>query len=80
MDTSEQLEVLKVKLRGRAPTAEGVGCFLCKWILGDLEKNGTLTNGYPEVCADGKPLFPLEGKLKHLALEGFVEKPKEAAH
>lgn len=70
----EQLEVLKEKLRARCPNAQDVGCHLCRWILEDLEKNGTLTNKHPEPCVDGKPHFPVEGKVKHLILEGFLQR------
>lgn len=78
MERAEQIELLKSKLRARAPNADGPGCFLCGWILGDLEKNGTLTKGYPEICTDGKPQFPIEGKLAHLVVEGFMEKKASA--
>lgn len=77
MDQS-QLNVLKDQLLDRVPNAEGVGCFVCKWILGDLAKNGSLTAGYPEICTDGKPLFPAEGKAAHLKLEGFWTEPLKA--
>ena len=49
-------------------------CFLCRWILEDIEKNGKLTNGYPPqgtYCLD--PLFPAEAKLQHLGVEGLAE-------
>jgi hypothetical protein len=75
MDTAQEIERLKEKLRARVPRDEdSPGCQLCKWILGDLEQNGTLTKGYPEICIDGKPLFPVEGKTAHLILEGFLER------
>jgi hypothetical protein len=74
MDAAEQIGILKEKLRLRVPNADGVGCFLCKWTLGDLEQNGTLTKGYPEISSDGKPIFPIEGKAEHLILEGFLER------
>ena len=45
-------------------------CFLCKWILEDLEKNKELTK-YPVSSMDGSSQFPVEGKVKHLILEGF---------
>jgi len=45
-------------------------CFLCKWILEDLEKNQVLTK-YPTSALDGGSQFPVEGKVKHLVLEGF---------
>jgi hypothetical protein len=68
---SDVLSVLKDRLLDRVPNADGVGCFLCKHILGNLAKNQMLTAGFPEVFADGKPLFPLEGKVLHLMIEGF---------
>lgn len=68
---SEVLSALRDKLLDRVPNADGVGCFLCRWILGDLAKNGMMTAGYPEICVDGKPQFPLEGKVLHLMLEKF---------
>ena len=45
-------------------------CFLCKWILQDLVKNGTLT-GHPkyELVPD---LFPTEAKMTHLRLEKIL--------
>lgn len=78
MDQIAELAALKEKLRARVPDKDGVGCFLCKWILEDLEKNGTLTKGYPETSIDGKPLFPIEGKAEHLALEGFVKREQKS--
>lgn len=45
-------------------------CFLCKWILEDLEKNQALTK-YPTAAADGSSQFPVDGKVKHLFLEGL---------
>lgn len=42
-------------------------CFLCKWILEDLRINGRLT-GYP-TDHQGGPVFPFQGKLRHLELE-----------
>lgn len=71
MDIAQQLSILKDKLLDRVPNADGVGCFLCRLILGDLAKNGSLTQGFPEICSDGKPNFPVEGKVAHLKLEGF---------
>jgi hypothetical protein len=68
------LSALKEKLRGRVPNADDVGCILCRHILDDLEKHGTLTNKVPQPCFDGKPHFPVEGKAKHLYLEGFWTK------
>ena len=45
-------------------------CFLCKWILENLEESGKLT-GYP-LAHDGVPVFPRVGMLEHLRLEGFL--------
>ncbi len=72
MDTAAEIEILKTKLRARVPDARGIGCFACAWILGDLEKHGTLTKNYPDTSFDGKPTFPMEGKMEHLVLEGFL--------
>lgn len=47
-------------------------CFLCDWIVQDLEKHGRLTDWSP---ADGPtalaPAFPVGGKLLHLKIERF---------
>lgn len=58
-------EAIIVGLEARAPK-----CFLCKWILEDIRKNGTFT-GYPLDYVN-QPVFPRDGKLKHIMLEGFV--------
>lgn len=71
MDREKELSVLKARLQTRIPNSEGVGCILCSHIAVDLTKNGTLTNKYPEPSFDGKPHFPVEGKMRHLWLEGF---------
>ncbi len=42
-------------------------CFLCRWILQDVQENGKLT-GYPLDHAGGTQ-FPVTGKLKHIELE-----------
>lgn len=42
-------------------------CFMCQWILTDLAENGKLT-GYP-FDAMGAPVFPVQGKTRHLELE-----------
>ena len=42
-------------------------CFLCGWILKDLDDHGKLT-GWPYDYND-KPNFPVESKLAHLGLE-----------
>lgn len=57
-------EAIIAGLEGRAPK-----CFLCKWILEDIRLNGKLT-GYPK-DAMGGAVFPREGKVKHIQLEGF---------
>jgi hypothetical protein len=71
---TELLAKLKDQLLDRVPKGpEGdqVGCFLCKWILEDLAKNGKLTDGHPAKATDGSSQFPAEGKKKHLVVEGF---------
>ena len=57
------------QLRAKVPVGDGPGCFLCKWILEDLEKNGALT-GYP-IDFNGGGVFPRAGKILHLQLEGM---------
>lgn len=47
-------------------------CFLCKWILSDFHLNGKLT-GYP-LDYNNQPEFPVQGKINHLELEGFIPK------
>jgi hypothetical protein len=44
-------------------------CFLCKWIHQDLKLNKKLT-GHP-LAWSGDGEFPVEGKKKHLKLEGI---------
>ncbi len=58
----EQSEKLLIAAKVGAPT-----CFLCRYIVEDLEKNGKLT-GHPKDWA-GSGLFPIEGKLRHCILE-----------
>lgn len=67
MELRERLNALKDRLIDRAPK-DGVGCFLCGWILEDLHKNGRLTT-YPEKCIDGSVMFPVASKVEHLKLE-----------
>lgn len=64
---------LLMELRSKAPK-----CFLCKWILEDLEKHGELTKHPTDSM--GQAVFPIEGKQKHLILEGlgvFFEEEKK---
>lgn len=42
-------------------------CFLCRYIVEDLQQNGKLT-GHPKDWSSSG-LFPVEGKLVHLILE-----------
>lgn len=64
----QQLEALKEALRKRAPKDDdSPGCFLCKWILLDLEANKKL-KGW-NLDSFGKPIFPREGEIAHLKLE-----------
>jgi len=55
------------KLRRRIPTAQGVGCFLCKLIVEDFDKNGELTNGPKDFNGNG--IFPHPGKIEHIKHE-----------
>lgn len=44
-------------------------CFLCKWILQDFEKNGTLTGHY---SANGEfEIFPVKGMVNHISLHRY---------
>ncbi len=70
-DVASELGRLKDRLLDRVPNAEGVGCELCAWILTDLARHGTLTGKVPDPCYDSKPVFPVEGKLRHIWIEGF---------
>lgn len=55
------------------------GCFLCGWILRDLNDHGKLT-GWPYDYND-KSNFPVESKLAHLGLEGIsVDKCVDPTH
>jgi hypothetical protein len=47
-------------------------CFLCWWIHEDARMHVTLT-GWPNDYF-GSGIFPVEGKLKHLELEGVPPK------
>lgn len=51
-------------------------CFLCKYIHEDVERNGRLTETYPEQGPTWMeaPLFPIDAKIDHLILEGFIDK------
>lgn len=65
--TAEQIEQVKPLLRIRIPGDDGIGCFLCKWIFEDLEKNQKLTD-YPNGNSFGE-----QGKYRHLQLEGMIK-------
>jgi len=54
-------------LKGRIPNADGVGCFLCRLITEDFEKNGRLTE-WPLDFND-KGTFPRTGKILHIRAE-----------
>lgn len=74
---AELLATLKDQLLDRVPKGpegEQVGCFLCKWALEDLAKNGKLTDVHPPKSIDGSSQFPAEAKKKHLIVEGFWTK------
>jgi hypothetical protein len=51
----------------RMEKGEQVGCFLCRFILEDMQANGKLT-AYPK-DAEGKGAFPVEAKVRHITLE-----------
>lgn len=57
-------------LKKRVPDKKGRGCFLCKWILEDLQKHGKLTETWKD-GAGWATSFPPEAKRKHLELEGI---------
>lgn len=54
----------------RELTARAPKCFLCRWILHDVGTNGKLTGWPPDSMGHGT--FPVEGKVKHLELEGLA--------
>jgi len=64
--TLEQIGILKPRLKLTIPGEDGVGCFLCKWIYEDLEKNQKLTD-YPKGNSLGEA-----GKHRHLQVEGLI--------
>lgn len=64
--TPEQIAYVKPLLKARIPVDDGPGCWLCKWIFEDLEKNQTLTD-HPKGHSFGVP-----GKYRHLQLEGMI--------
>lgn len=53
--------------RKKIPNAQGVGCFLCKWIVEDFDLHGKLTD-YPKDF-NGNGIFPYKGKVEHIRLE-----------
>jgi len=65
--TAEQIVAVKPLLKARIPVEDGPGCWLCKWIFEDLEKNQKLTD-YPKGHSFGEP-----GKYRHLQLEGMIK-------
>lgn len=65
--TQEQIDGLKPLLKARIPVDDGPGCFVCKWIYEDLEKNQKLTD-YPKGQSLGEA-----GKYQHLKLEGMIK-------
>jgi|SoiMethySBSTD1v2_1073268.scaffolds.fasta_scaffold5273654_2 hypothetical protein len=66
----QRVEAVKVEVRKRVPKDEdSPGCFMCKWIMLDLEANGKL-KGW-NLDQFGKPIFSREGELAHLKIEGI---------
>jgi hypothetical protein len=67
----QRLDALKAELRKRVPKDENSpGCFLCKWILFDLEANNGKLKGW-NLDSFNKPIFQKEGEIAHLKLEGI---------
>jgi hypothetical protein len=66
----KQREWITSELKKKAPDKDGVGCFLCKWIVEDLARGGPLT-GWP-FDSNGGAIFPRSGKIDHIRLEGFL--------
>jgi hypothetical protein len=62
----ERLSVIRERLKLRVPNDQGVGCFLCRLILEDLE-DGKLTGMIIDL--QKQPVFPRGGELAHLRLE-----------
>lgn len=54
-----------------ALAARSEGCFLCGWILADLEANGRLSGW--NLDWGGAPEFPREGEVRHLWIEGLLQ-------
>jgi len=72
---TQALEDLKTVLRARVPKDEdSPGCFLCKWILLDLEAHDGKLKGW-NLDLFKQPIFPRSGEIAHLKIEGipFVE-------
>jgi hypothetical protein len=68
---TEMLEALKELLRARVPKDDdSPGCQLCEWILLDLEAHDGKLKGW-NLDVFKKPIFPKEGEIAHLKLEGF---------
>lgn len=67
----DKIAAVKEKLKGRIVDLNGIGCFVCSWILRDLEKNDRLTS--TERDLNGQIGFPKESKLRHIILEGIYE-------
>lgn len=63
---SDRARIIMV-LRARIPDADSPGCFLCRLIVEDYDKHGTLTD-YPN-DSNGKGTFPRQGKADHVRLE-----------
>jgi hypothetical protein len=62
---------LKELLRKRAPKdGDAPQCFMCRWILLDLEANAGKLKGW-NMDFFNQPIFPKKGEIAHLKLEGF---------
>ena len=66
----KRVEEVKNAVRKRTPKDDdSPGCFMCKWILLDLEAHGKLMGW--NLDQFNKPIFPREGELAHLKIEGI---------
>jgi hypothetical protein len=63
---NERIRIIN-HLRSRIPGPEGVGCFLCAWIVEEFDRFGKLSD-YPYDSND-KGIFPYLGKVAHIRLE-----------